>query len=130
MLYMLLPEIINDDISLKGWLYARGLDGIYIKILIPYFLIAHPILEEIYWGQFRGGENRRWVMYVLFSGYHILVLWDLLSAAWLVISFLILILVAFIWDMLYSRLNGGIISFLSHFLGDLGIIWAVYRIVF
>lgn len=130
LLYKFFPYILNDSVVFKEWLYANGISSKSFMILIPYFCIVHPVLEEIHWGKFREYANQQWIMYVLFAGYHILVLANLLSRIWLIISFLVLVGVAYLWTVLYKKLNGGIIPFLSHLVADIGIIGVAYAVVF
>ena len=80
--------------------------------------------------KFREYENQQWIMCFFFAGYHVLVLANLLSYTWLIISFLVLVAVAYLWTILYNKLHGGIIPFLSHFVADIGIIGATYMFAF
>jgi hypothetical protein len=130
LLHTFLPYILKHGVSLQEWLYTHGLSHRSCLLLMPYFGIIHPILEEIHWGRFRGCERRQWLMCFFFAGYHILVLASLLSTIWLIISFLVLAVVACLWTMLYKRLHGGIIPFLSHLVADVGIIGATYLFAF
>jgi len=130
LLYKFFPYILNDGTSLKEWLYAYGISNKNFIILIPYFCIVHPVLEEVHWGKSREYGNGQWIIYVLFAGYHILVLANLLSRTWLIISFLVLVGLAYLWAILYKKLNGGIIPFLSHLVADIGIIGVTYAFVF
>lgn len=130
LLYILFPYILSNNILLKEWLYAHGLNNKNSLILIPYFCLIHPLLEEIHWGKFRESKKHAWIMCIFFAGYHMLVLANLLTPIWLIISFLILVAAAYAWAVLYKRLNGGVIPFLSHIFADVGIIGATYTFIF
>ena len=130
LLYILFPYILSNNILLKEWLYAYGLNNKNFLILIPYFSLIHPLLEEIHWGKFRESKKYAWIMWIFFAGYHILVLANLLTPSWLIISFLVLVAAAYAWAVLYKKLNGGVIPFLSHILADIGIITATYTFIF
>lgn len=129
-LYAMFPHILSGGVSLQAWLQAYGLNHRQFLLLIPYFGIIHPILEELHWGRFRGDEHRRWIMCLFFAGYHVLVLARLLSPVWLIISFLVLAGAACLWMILHRRLQGGMIPFLSHWVADMGIIGATYLFAF
>ncbi len=130
LLYVLLPYILDEAVSLQAWLCSHGLSHRHYLVLIPYFGLIHPVLEEIHWGKFRACGHRQWVMCVFFAGYHVLVLAGLLGTIWLIVSFLVLALVAWIWMLLHERLQGGMIPFLSHLVADAGIIVAAYLCAF
>jgi hypothetical protein len=129
-LYLILPYMINDGVVLKEWLQGYGVSQKSFIILFPYFCTIHPLLEEIHWGKFRKLEKQQDMLFFFFAGYHILVLATLLSYIWLIIGFIVLIIVAWLWAMLFHKLRGGIIPFFSHIAADIGIISAAYVIAF
>lgn len=129
-LLMVFPYILRENIVIREWLYDRGLAYQSFLILVPYFCIIHPLLEEIHWGKFRDQARGHWMMHCLFAGYHLLVLATLVKPLWLIIAFFILSAVSYLWTVLCKRLKGGAIPFWSHLIGDVGAIWATYRFVF
>ncbi len=123
-LFYFLPVMMCEHVSLAGWLQSYGLTEKTFFWLFPYFGGIHPVLEEIHWSRFRGRGRFSWMMYVLFAGYHVLVLGDVLKPLGLAACFFVLVAAACVWDFLYVKLKGGCIPFLSHLAGDLGIIGA------
>lgn len=129
-LYCLFPYVIADGTSFREWLYGYGLGHRSYIMLIPYFCIVHPILEELHWGKFRDNKDKHWTMHVLFAGYHVLVIGGILGLPWVFVSFLALILTSYVWTALYDNLKGGIVPLLSHAAADAAIIVSAYYFVF
>lgn len=130
LLYLLLPHVLREGVSLQGWLSVYGLSHRRFLLFMPYFGLVHPVMEEIHWGRFRGDPKGQWLMSLCFAGYHILVLAKLLTLFGLIISFGVLTLAAWAWTILYRRLRGGAVPFLAHMLADLGILGAAYVTAF
>ena len=129
-LYRLFPHIITYDTSFQEWLYNYGLDHRSYIMLIPYFCIVHPVLEEIHWGKFRDNKDQHWTMHFLFAGYHILVLGKILSLPWILLSFSALVLISCVWTALYNNLKGGLVPLVSHTVADVATILSTYYFVF
>ena len=85
-LYALLPEITRAE--LVPWLADHQLSGLSLVLMIPYFGIIHPMLEQLHWAPLREESP---VAHFCFAGYHLLVLASLLRPGWLVIAFALLL---------------------------------------
>ena len=128
--FVLFPYLCR--VPLLEWLSAYGVSGTGFLLMIPYFGLLHPSIEQLHWRDIWAREGLGWYGWVLFSGYHALVLHSLFSWPWLIVCFVLLIAVAGFWSWLH-RLPGGFwIAVASHVLADLGIIVAaaVYAGIF
>jgi hypothetical protein len=72
-LYVLLPYIMKTDLS--AWLDSYHLSGPALLLMIPYFGLVHPLLEQMHWHTLR--KSFVW-SHPVFAGYHMLVLAPLL----------------------------------------------------
>jgi hypothetical protein len=121
LIYVLLPFITKVDCSI--WLAKHHLTGTGFLLMIPYFGIIHPILEQAHWAPLR---ERTWLAHPLFAGYHMLVLASLLPTVWLAACFVILTSTSVIWKWFTERSNSMAAPVLSHILSDLGMILAAW----
>ena len=106
--------------DLNDWLAEFGLSRTSFALLIPYFGILHPPIEQAHWLELRKHTSAHF----LFAGYHVLVLCTLLSPIWLIICFGILTGVSFLWHGLCQK-KLSLIATLSHIFADAGIILSV-----
>lgn len=121
LLYFLLPYITHADLS--EWLANHHLSGLSFMVMIPYFGIVHPLLEQLHWGQLR--ENTP-VAHFMFAGYHMLVLHSLLTIPWLMLCVAVLAAASFAWQQMTRRCYGLTVPVVSHVLADLGVIIAAW----
>lgn len=121
LVYFLLPYITHTNIN--GWLNEYKLAGNSFLLMIPYFGIIHPILEQMHWAPLR---NKSFVAHIFFAGYHVLVLKSLLNTPWLISCFIALLAVSFIWKYLTNQSHSLLPAICSHIFADLGIIIACY----
>ncbi len=119
LVYVLLPYITNVDLA--TWLTRYHLSSRSLLIMVPYFGVIHPFLEQLHWARLR---DRTPAAHVLFAGYHMLVLGGLLSLPWLGVSFLVLAGASFAWQQMQKYSGGLIVPYLSHALADVGVILA------
>jgi hypothetical protein len=124
LLYVLLLNNTHTDIQV--WLANHRLTGLLLTALIPYFGLINPWLEEIHWTPLR---NSTWLAHLLFAGYHVLVLYSLLTIPWLILCFTVLLIVSYMWQQLTRMSQSLIPAILSHILADLGIVVAVWLYV-
>ncbi len=129
LLYMLLGQIPGGKQNIGAYLQQYNLTGLWFALFIPYFCIVHPVLEELHWMRFRLSTKYHFIMYILFSGYHALVLYGILGGWLIMLALFVMILVALIWDLLHKKLGGGIVPLASHIGGDIAIIAAVYSCI-
>lgn len=116
-LYLLLPYVTHS--SLSDWLASHHLSRLSLYIMVPYFGTIHTFLEQVHWSTLRGETS---TAHFFFAGYHMLVLYSLLSLPWLIICFTVLVASSFLWDYLYRRSGSIIVPFISHALADTGVI--------
>ncbi len=117
--YLLLPLISRTDITM--WLADYNLSGLSLLFMIPYFGLVHPYLEQLHW---TGLRNSTSLAHPLFAGYHMIVLYSLLTISWLFVSFLLLTAVSYAWQQATQRTESSFVVVLSHTLADLSIIIA------
>ncbi len=120
-LYALLPFITRTDLS--TWLDTYHLSGPALVLMIPYFGLVHPVLEQIHWHPLR--ETSAW-FHPVFAGYHMLVLSSLLTFPWLVLCFGVLVGASFAWRLMYHKSRCLTVPAVSHILADLGVVMAAW----
>lgn len=121
LLYVLLPHLAGDNLT--GWLAARQMSPASIMVLLPYFAVVHPWIEQTHWHPLR--QQTRFA-HPVFAGYHILVLTSLTSWPWMAFVFLILMLVSWLWGLLCRHTKSLTPAYVSHALADLGIVIAAF----
>ena len=112
--------------ALPEWLAHYGLTGSAWLLLIPYFFLVHPIVEEVHWR----GIDPDWFVWVcwqdlLFAGYHVLVLFQLIRWPWLVLIFGILTGSSIFWRWSAKKLGGYGLPILTHAVADAGVVIGV-----
>lgn len=121
LIYVLLPHVTSLELS--DWLLRNSITKTHLAILIPYYGIFHPFLEQVHWAPLRRAHPSS---HLLFSGYHILVLASLFTAPWLMATFISLAVVSAFWLYLEKRLGGLGAPIVSHLLADLGMVIAAW----
>jgi hypothetical protein len=119
LLYFILPFIIHTELAV--WLTNYHFSRVSFIMMIPYFGLLHPFLEQIHWAPLR---ERTPATHPMFAGYHILVLYSLLTVPWLVVCFVILTTASLMWQKIMKKSNSLVVPVLSHVIADLGIIVA------
>ncbi|MDF7825857.1 hypothetical protein P4B35_17640 [Pontiellaceae bacterium B12227] len=125
-IYFMWPFFQSSENILPEWLAKYGLTGWSWFLLIPYFSIIHPVLEEIHW---RGIAPDRvkglcW-QDLLFAGYHVLVLHELLFWPWLFLVFGVLAGSSFFWRWAADKFGGYGLPVLTHAAADAGVVVGV-----
>ncbi|MDD5190747.1 MAG: CPBP family glutamic-type intramembrane protease [Dehalococcoidales bacterium] len=125
-LYILWPRLsVPVDINIH--LHRIGLTNTTWIYFIAYYVIANPILEELYWRGYLGNDAKHPILTdLLFAGYHLFVLAGYVGVIWLGAVFLVLSGAAWFWRQI-SRITGGLfVAILSHMAGDLTVILVIY----
>lgn len=122
-LYLLLPHVTHTDLSI--WLEDHHMSRLSLAMMIPYFGLVHPVLEQLHWGRLR---EETWVAHPLFAGYHMLVLYSLLSLPWLILCFVVLTAASYLWKEMAARSNSLVVPMISHVVADLGVIVAAWML--
>ncbi|MBN2162899.1 MAG: hypothetical protein JXR25_08850 [Pontiellaceae bacterium] len=128
--YYLWPWLAVSGQILPEWLAHFGLTGRAWLLLIPYFSLVHPVLEEVHWRGIAPAPFRLicW-QDLLFAGYHLLVLYRLIAAPWLIVVFGVLVSSSVFWRWTATRFGGYGTAILTHATADAGVILAVYFMV-
>lgn len=116
-LYYLLPYMTR--IELLSWLEDYHLSRLSLIIMIPYFGLIHPFLEQLHW---TGLRDRTPLAHPVFAGYHMLVLYSLLTIPWLIMLFVVLTAASLIWQQMGKKSNSLLPATMSHILADLGVV--------
>lgn len=124
--YFMWPWFAASETVLPEWMARYGLTGLSWLLLVPYFSIVHPVLEEIHW---RGlaPEGFVWLCWqdLLFAGYHVLVLFQLIHWPWLFLVFGVLVGSSVFWRWAADRFGGYGLPILTHAAADAGVVVAV-----
>jgi hypothetical protein len=115
-----MPYITRADLTI--WLRAHGLVGWSLTLMVAYYGLVHPFLEQIHWSPLRQATP---IAHVMFAGYHVLVLYSLMSVPWLAVSFAVLSMASLVWQRM-ERGGGLALPIASHVLADLGIVLAAW----
>lgn len=124
LVYFLLPSIAKTDLG--RWMEGYGLNGVALGLLIPYFGLIHPWLEQQNWHNL---WERFWWSAPVFAGYHMLVLYELLELSGLVLVFVVLTGAAFMWGRLAKLSGSCCANTMMHAFADFGIILAAWFLV-
>jgi hypothetical protein len=124
LLYFLLPSIASVPVA--EWLARYHLAGLSFVLMIPYFGVIHPMLEQMHWS---GLRERSPGGHAVFAGYHVIVLYTLLPPLWLALSFAVLVLASAGWQRIAKTTGGLAVPCVAHVLADLGIIFAAWALV-
>jgi len=116
--YFLLPSITRGDLG--EWLASYGLSGWSLFLMIGYFGIVHPPLEQQHWSPLR--KQAPILSHVMFAGYHLIVLYTLLPGVWLLATFGVLVVASAMWGQMEQRGGGLAVPIASHMMADLGIV--------
>ncbi len=130
-LIFLLWDLIHiEGLSLGVTLEHYGLYGVRWVAFVVYFVVVHPLMEEAFWRYhlIRMPKGPHWLD-AAFAGYHIPVLLLFITPAWTVLSFVLLVGVAWVWRVLSDRSRGLAIPVFTHAAADLSIMCAVWVIV-
>ena len=122
-LWLLLPHITRTDLG--GWLAMHGLSGTSLVVMIAYFGLVHPLLEQAHWTPLREATP---IAHVAFAGYHMLVLASLLTPPWLVVCFVILTAASLMWQEITRRTGSLLVAVASHVAADAGIVLVAWLV--
>jgi hypothetical protein len=123
LLVALVPHVARGPLSV--WLARYGLGGPTLALMIPYFGVVHPILEQSFWSPLRRNSASG---HAAFAGYHALVLYTLLPPLWLAVAAGIITLASVVWERANATHRGLLLAMVSHVAADLSIVvtaWVV-----
>ncbi len=122
--YFLIPLFTKVEVS--HWLSDYGLQGASFALMVGYFGLIHPFIEQRHWRLLC--KESSWA-HALFAGYHTIVLASLMPWFWVLAAFVILWVASLYWDWLYRRGQGILAPYLVHLFADFGLIVAVYALI-
>jgi hypothetical protein len=121
LLYFILPHMTRANLS--WWLADHGLSGAGFPVMVFYFGLVHPLLEQVHWTPLRESAP---LGHIAFAGYHVLVLYSLMKVPWLAACFVVLLTASLLWRRM-ARESGSLVpSIASHIAADLGIMVAAW----
>ncbi|QBG48392.1 CPBP family intramembrane metalloprotease [Verrucomicrobia bacterium S94] len=128
--YFMWPFFRISEHALVEWMAEYGLTGAAWMLLIPWFSVVHPMLEELHW---RGigperAERLCWQDFA-FAGYHVFVLYELVYWPWLFMVFGILVGSSFFWRWAAERFGGYLLPVLTHAVADAGVLMGVWLLI-
>ncbi|MEN7973651.1 MAG: CPBP family glutamic-type intramembrane protease, partial [Verrucomicrobiota bacterium] len=124
--YFMWPWLAASESVLPEWMARFGLTGWSWLLMIPYFSIVHPVLEEIHWRGIAPGKTMGICRQdFLFAGYHVLVLFQLLHWPWLFFVFGVLVGSSVFWRWAEDRFGGCGLPILTHAAADAGVVAGV-----
>jgi hypothetical protein len=118
---VLLPHLARVPVSV--WLERYDLSGPTLLLMIPYFGIVHPVLEQTFWAPLRRNSI---VGHAAFAGYHAVVLYTLLPSPWLALVAGVLALTSVAWERIAEAGDGLLVAMASHVVADAGIVVAAW----
>ena len=126
LIYYLWPFIsVCSNLSTK--LFELGLNDDNWILLIIYYTIFTPWLEEFYWRNLLASKsNQPDISDIMFAGYHLFVLAIFIKPGFLPIVFITLLVAAYFWRSISRKLDGLLIPVISHTVADISTILAVY----
>ncbi len=114
------------QIPIEEWLLRYDLEGWTLWLMVPYFGLLHPIIEQIHWAPLR---RKSPVFHLLFAGYHLLVLFTLFHIGWLITAFIALVAISYVWFILQEKTQSLGANTLLHIHADFGLMLAVVLLV-
>ena len=128
LLYFLWPFLGNAR-SLPTYLASLGLTPAAWPVFLAYFCLVNPWLEEYFWRGYLDSPSKSIAgVDLFFAGYHLLVLYGILSLGWLLLTAVVLTLTAWLWRQTVRASGGLLIASLSHFAADLSVLLVAYSL--
>jgi uncharacterized protein len=128
LLYFLWPYLGIHSFNFNASLTKLGLNGRDWIAFILYFSLINPWMEELYWRGYLGSDKRGPILADgYFSGYHLIVLGMYVGLPWLLVSFIVLGVAAWLWRQFARSTGGLLLPVLSHLAADLSLILVIYR---
>lgn len=125
LIYVLWPHIALEDVMLSETLSRVGLAGTSWWLFGVYFVVVHPVLEEIGWRCYLAPARQRpHPIDMAFAGYHVLVLVLFVTPFWVVIAFAVLVFASWGWRWVVRWKSGLGVALVSHAAANLCIFLA------
>lgn len=129
LLYLLWP-LLSAPSDAGSVIRGMGLTEETWPLFLWYLVIVNPWIEEYYWRGYLGSADKGPVVNdFLWAGYHLIVLWGKMDAAWLAVVFMVLAAGAWFWRQA-NRLGGGLLpSAFSHLAAEATIVLTIYGLL-
>lgn len=129
-IYLVFPTANGSAVPLSDSLSRFGVRAEHWILLFVYYVAVTPWLEELFWRGHLGGDSRSPALSdVLFAGYHVLVLVRFLHVPWVLLSFAVLLAVAWMWRQVRRSSGGLLVPVLSHLVADASTMLAVHGLI-
>ena len=127
---LLWPTAKSESVKIAQLFESINLSGTSFIVFALYACFVNPFLEESFWrGCFKNQTLWPNTVDMLFAGYHALAVFPVLKAPFVVLVFLAMTFVAWFFRTLY-RLTGGLaIPLLTHIIGDIAILYTLWKIM-
>jgi hypothetical protein len=128
-LYFLWP-VFGMASDLPAQLQSIGLTSSSWPLLIAYFSLVNPFIEEYFWRGVLGTDSTKInIGDFLYAGYHALVLWGRLHPLSIVLALIVLTSAGWVWRQVAREDKGLLAPVLGHMAADFMILLAVYWMV-
>jgi len=129
LLPVLWPRVALDPTGLRAALDDLGLVGWRWPAFMAYYVLANPILEEVFWrDRLAPPTGRPHWRDLAFATYHGVVLWLFLEPGWILLALAGLMLAAWVWRLMARRWGGLAAPVACHLAADLAIVLAAHRL--
>jgi membrane protease YdiL (CAAX protease family) len=130
LIYYLWPFISLPGNGLAETLAKLGIHENNWLLLILYYSLVTPWLEEFYWRKLLPDKLKYPILSdIFFAGYHFFVMILFIKPLFAFVAFLSLFSAAYSWRKLEEKLGGLSVPVLSHTLADISTILAVYLLI-
>lgn len=130
LIYYLWPFISPAGSDLAITLADLGLNDSNWILLILYYSLITPWLEEFYWRDLLPSKLKYPILSdVFFAGYHVFVLLLFVKPIFAVVAFVTLMIGAYSWRKISEKFDGFLVPVISHTAADISTIVAVYLLV-
>lgn len=117
---------VVDD--LPAHIESYGLTHSTWPVLIAYFSLVNPMVEEYFWRGYLGSPTKGLHgSDLLYAGFHALILWEKVRVGSILYSLVVLVLAGWFWRQLARRDGGLLAPVLGHMTADFTLVMAVYR---
>jgi membrane protease YdiL (CAAX protease family) len=116
---------IANDLSAE--LQFIGLTSSSWPLLIAYFSLVNPFIEEYFWRGVLGNNSKKlYIGDAVYAGYHALVLWGRVHPLSILFAIIIITSAGWLWRQM-ARKDGGLLApVLGHMIADFSILLTIY----
>lgn len=120
-------NILGVADSLSVQLQQLGISGPTWPVLIAYFSLVNPLVEEYFWRGALGSDALSpYSGDLVYAGYHVLVVWNMAQPQAILLMLFSLVFAGWFWRQIYRRDGSLLTPVLGHMAADLSILLAVF----